>query len=214
MTERGINTNSGSTTGGISGGVLPGTATGGSITTTVGEFTGAAPCWNCEPQPGWGYQTVAPETKVQNKSDYGTDAAKPNLSRVCSKRRIQSGVNEGAAEWLPLFIDIGGKYRTLRRDRLLDTIFVNAMWRVHEARTGRQAVRPDAELDLRGVICPYNFVKTKLKLETMEQGQILSVILDAGDPIRNVPMSVSNEGHEVLSQEPLDASYRVMIRRQ
>jgi hypothetical protein len=27
-------------------------------------------------------------------------------------------------------------------------------------------------------------------------------------------MSVSNEGHEVLSQEPLDASYRVMIRRQ
>ena len=77
-----------------------------------------------------------------------------------------------------------------------------------------QAVRPDAELDLRGVICPYNFVKTKLKLETMEQGQILSVILDGGDPIRNVPMSVSNEGHKVLSQEPLDASYRVMIRRQ
>ena len=77
-----------------------------------------------------------------------------------------------------------------------------------------QAVRPDAELDLRGVICPYNFVKTKLQLETMDEGQILSVILDAGDPIRNVPASVSNEGHEVLSQEPLDASFRVMIRRQ
>jgi hypothetical protein len=78
MTERGINTNSGSTTGGVSGGVLPGTATG-NVTTGIAEFTGAAPCWNCEPQPGWGYQTVAPETKVQNKSDYGTDVAKPNL---------------------------------------------------------------------------------------------------------------------------------------
>jgi TusA-related sulfurtransferase len=77
-----------------------------------------------------------------------------------------------------------------------------------------QSVKPDAELDLRGVICPYNFVKTKLKLETMEEGQILSVILDAGDPIRNVPKSVSNEGHEVLAQEPLDAAYRVIIRRQ
>ncbi len=76
--ERGIQTNSGGVTGGPVGGVLPGSATGG-ITTTVGEYTGAAPCWNCEPQPGWGYQTVAPETKVQNKSDYGTDAAKPNL---------------------------------------------------------------------------------------------------------------------------------------
>jgi len=78
MTERGINTNSGSTTGGVSGGVLPGTATG-TVTTGISEFTGAAPCWNCEPQPGWGYQTVAPETKVQNKSDYGTDVGKPNL---------------------------------------------------------------------------------------------------------------------------------------
>jgi tRNA 2-thiouridine synthesizing protein A len=93
-------------------------------------------------------------------------------------------------------------------DTILDTRFGEPM------KEREQAVRPDAELDLRGVICPYNFVKTKLKLETMEQGQILSVILDAGDPIRNVPMSVSNEGHEVLSQEPLDASYRVMIRRQ
>ena len=76
-----------------------------------------------------------------------------------------------------------------------------------------QSNRPDAELDLRGVICPYNFVKTKLKLEAMEEGQILSVILDAGDPIRNVPQSVSNEGHTILSQEPIDHSYRVVIRR-
>ncbi|MBX3234868.1 MAG: hypothetical protein KF814_01835 [Nitrospiraceae bacterium] len=78
-TERGIETNSGAITGGIPGGVLPGTINSGVVTTTVGEFTGAAPCWNCEPQPGWGYQTVTPETKVQNKSDYGADAAKPNL---------------------------------------------------------------------------------------------------------------------------------------
>jgi TusA-related sulfurtransferase len=76
-----------------------------------------------------------------------------------------------------------------------------------------QGSQPDAELDLRGVICPYNFVKTKLKLETMEQGQILSVMLDAGDPIRNVPQSVSNEGHTVLSQEPVDQAFRVFIRR-
>ena len=76
-----------------------------------------------------------------------------------------------------------------------------------------QVIQPDAELDLRGVICPYNFVKTKLKLETMEEGQILSVILDAGDPIRNVPQSVSNEGHTILSQEPIGKSYRVTIRR-
>ncbi|MCC2641245.1 MAG: exported protein of unknown function [Nitrospira sp.] len=81
--ERGIVTNSGTVTGGPVGGVLPGTVTSG-LTTTVGEYTGTAPCWNCEPQPGWGYQTVAPETKLQNKSDYGTDSAKPNLQKGLS----------------------------------------------------------------------------------------------------------------------------------
>lgn len=72
----------------------------------------------------------------------------------------------------------------------------------------------DAELDLRGVICPYNFVKTKLKLETMREGQVLSVLLDDGDPIRNVPRSVENEGHTVLAQERMDQAYRVLIRRE
>jgi TusA-related sulfurtransferase len=71
----------------------------------------------------------------------------------------------------------------------------------------------DVELDLRGVICPYNFVKTKLKLETMAPGQLLLIHLDEGDPIRNVPRSVSDEGHDVLSQERSEDAYRVMIRK-
>ena len=71
----------------------------------------------------------------------------------------------------------------------------------------------DVELDLRGVICPYNFVKTKLKLETMEPGQTLAVILDDGDPIQNVPRSVSDDGHTVLRQERWADAFRVLIRR-
>lgn len=69
--DRAIVTEGGGVTGGVVGAVLPGKIAG-TIDTTIGEFTGSAPCWNCEPQPGWGYQS-------QGKSDYGTDAAKPNL---------------------------------------------------------------------------------------------------------------------------------------
>jgi hypothetical protein len=72
-TERGIVTNSGSGTGGVVGQVLPGEVKGGSVHTTIGDFTGAAPCWNCAPQPGWG------DNGQSGKSDYGTDATKPNL---------------------------------------------------------------------------------------------------------------------------------------
>ncbi|MBX3332894.1 MAG: hypothetical protein KF876_02155 [Nitrospira sp.] len=70
-TERAIETSNGSMTGGMAGSVLPGKISG-TIDTTIGEYTGSAPCWNCEPQPGWGYEG-------KSKSDYGTDAAKPNL---------------------------------------------------------------------------------------------------------------------------------------
>jgi hypothetical protein len=78
--ERGLATNRGGMTGGIVGSVLPGDIKTG-LVSTVGEYTGAAPCWNCEPQPGWGYQTVDSEKKVQNKSDYGADYTKPDLTK-------------------------------------------------------------------------------------------------------------------------------------
>ncbi|MDR4460617.1 MAG: sulfurtransferase TusA family protein [Nitrospirales bacterium] len=69
------------------------------------------------------------------------------------------------------------------------------------------------ELDLRGVICPYNFVKTKLKLESLESGDQLRVLLDDGEPIRNVPQSITNEGHQILKQEKFDHYYRVVIQK-
>lgn len=53
-------------------------------------------------------------------------------------------------------------------------------------------------LDLRGVLCPINFVRTKLKLEELDAGETLEVLLDEGDPIQNVPRSVKEEGHQVL----------------
>ena len=70
------------------------------------------------------------------------------------------------------------------------------------------------ELDLRGVICPYNFVKTKLKLESLEIGDQLRVLLDEGEPIRNVPQSLTNEGHQILRQERVDDYYRVVIQKE
>ena len=72
----------------------------------------------------------------------------------------------------------------------------------------------DDNLDLRGVLCPINFVKTKLKLETMESGSILEVLLDTGSPMENVPRSVKEEGHKILkaSKETGDY-YRVTIKK-
>ena len=53
------------------------------------------------------------------------------------------------------------------------------------------------ELDLRGVACPMNWVKTKLALERLAPGDELTVRLDPGEPIESVPRSASEDGHEV-----------------
>ena len=52
-TERGIVTQNNSTHGGVVGKVLSG-----GLSANVGAITGSAPCFNCEPQPGWGYEAT------------------------------------------------------------------------------------------------------------------------------------------------------------
>ena len=72
----------------------------------------------------------------------------------------------------------------------------------------------DDRLDLRGVLCPINFVKTKLKLEEMDSGQQLEVLLDEGEPIANVPRSVKEDGHTILKVDrPEGDYYRIVIKR-
>lgn len=72
----------------------------------------------------------------------------------------------------------------------------------------------DVERDYRTVACPMNFVKVKLDLEPMTAGQTLKVILGDGDPIRNVPRSVAEEGHKVLNQTRIDdKAWSVLIEK-
>ena len=72
---------------------------------------------------------------------------------------------------------------------------------------------PSLKKDFRGVACPMNFVKTKIVLSSMQSGQLLEILLDDGQPIQNVPGSVRQEGHEVLSTEKVDDYWKVVIRK-
>ncbi len=52
-------------------------------------------------------------------------------------------------------------------------------------------------LDLTGVPCPLNWVRTRLALEELEAGAELEVRLDDGEPLVSVPRSAREDGHEV-----------------
>ncbi len=65
-------------------------------------------------------------------------------------------------------------------------------------------ISADETFDLKGEICPYTFVKSKLMLEMMESGQILQVIVDNDESATNVPKSLTNEGNTVLGTEKIN----------
>ena len=58
-----------------------------------------------------------------------------------------------------------------------------------------------ARLDLTGVPCPMNWVRTKLALEELAAGERLEVVLDEGEPLGSVQRSAREDGHEVTHDE-------------
>ena len=68
-------------------------------------------------------------------------------------------------------------------------------------------------LDLRGVECPFNFVKAKYKLKEMDVGSILVITLDGEESIRSVPQSLRDEGHEIIDIQEENGYYTVVVRK-
>jgi len=69
------------------------------------------------------------------------------------------------------------------------------------------------KIDLLGVKCPFNYVKTKLKLEAMASGDSLEVLLDQGEAEQNVPRSIQNDGHKVLSMGKENGHFKMVIEK-
>ena len=75
-------------------------------------------------------------------------------------------------------------------------------------------MQPNRTLSVVGEACPLNYVRTKLLLEDMGEGEVLAVFLSPGEAERNVPRSAAEDGHEVLEISPAEVDrVRVLIRK-
>jgi TusA-related sulfurtransferase len=68
-------------------------------------------------------------------------------------------------------------------------------------------------LDITRDCCPMTFVKVKLALAKLHSGDELEVILNEGEPLSNVPRTVTEAGHQVLSIRQEGKSHYVLIRK-
>ena len=62
-------------------------------------------------------------------------------------------------------------------------------------------------IDLRGVGCPTNFVKAKLAIEELEAGETAQILLDDGEPVKNVPRSLKAEGHRLIGLQQTEEGH-------
>jgi len=70
------------------------------------------------------------------------------------------------------------------------------------------------ELDLRGEVCPYTFVKTKLRLEELDSGQDLTILLDDSAATANVSKSLKSEGHEILDLKAVSGGvWQIVVKK-
>ena len=75
-------------------------------------------------------------------------------------------------------------------------------------------IKIDDTVDITDVVCPVTFVKAKVALEELDEGQILSIRMNDGEPVQNVPRSIKEEGHQILKHDDNeDGTYTLYVKK-
>ena len=75
-------------------------------------------------------------------------------------------------------------------------------------------IKFDDTVDITDVVCPVTFVKAKVALEELDEGQVLSIRMNDGEPVQNVPRSVKEEGHQILKlDDNEDGTYTLYVKK-
>ncbi|TCS77831.1 sulfurtransferase TusA family protein [Pectinatus cerevisiiphilus] len=76
------------------------------------------------------------------------------------------------------------------------------------------SIKADSFVDITDVVCPVTFVKAKMSIEDLEDGQILEIKMNEGEPILNVPRSFKDEGHKVVEvNDNNDGTFTVFVEK-
>lgn len=66
-------------------------------------------------------------------------------------------------------------------------------------------------LDLRGVVCPGNAVRSRLVMDGLPDGFHIKIALDEGSPIENVPQALVADGHNVVFREKKEGFWEIEV---
>ena len=72
----------------------------------------------------------------------------------------------------------------------------------------------DESIDITDKVCPLTFVTAKVAIEELDDGQVLAIRLNDGEPVQDVPRSFKEDGHQVLKLDDNgDGTYTLYVRK-
>ena len=75
-------------------------------------------------------------------------------------------------------------------------------------------IKLDDEVDITDKVCPMTFVKAKVAIDELDDGEILAIRMNDGEPVQNVPRSMKEEGHQILKlTDNEDGTYTLYVKK-
>lgn len=82
-----------------------------------------------------------------------------------------------------------------------------------ETGSRQETETPANFVDLSGEICPMTYVKFKLYMNKISDGELLEILLNEGEHMKNVPEHIREEGHKIENTTQVGDKYRLLVRK-
>ena len=77
-----------------------------------------------------------------------------------------------------------------------------------------EGIRIDDTVDITVKVCPLTFVKAKVAIDELEDGEVIAIRMNDGEPVQNVPRSIKEEGHQILKFTTNDdGTYTLFVKK-
>ena len=77
-----------------------------------------------------------------------------------------------------------------------------------------EGIRIDDTVDITDKVCPLTFVKAKVAIDELEDGEVIAIRMNDGEPVQNVPRSIKEEGHQILKLvNNEDGTYNLIVKK-
>ena len=77
-----------------------------------------------------------------------------------------------------------------------------------------EGIRIDDTVDITDKVFPLTFVKAKVAMDELEDGEVIAIRMNDGEPVQNVPRSIKEEGHQILKLvNNEDGTYNLIVKK-